>query len=392
MGGLTRLGSAALVAALAGSASAAVMGASASAATLSTEPFGTTADGKAVSLTTMTSAKGLVVKFMSYGGVVTQIMAPDRDGKLADVVLGFATLKEYETKSAEGGLYFGALVGRYANRIAKGRFSLDGQDYTLAINNPPNTLHGGLKGFDKQVWDVQPGATSGQSVSATLSLVSPDGDQGYPGTLRLTVTYTLDDDNAFTIRYQATTDKDTVLNLTNHSYFNLAGAGSEGGVFRQVLTVNADQYTPTDATSIPLGHSAPVEGTPFDFRQPTAIGARLRADDQQLIWAQGYDHNWVLNKQGDATQPQLAAHAFDPASGRTLDCLTTEPGVQIYTGNFLKGIYAGVGGVYRQTDAFTLETQHFPDSPNQPSFPTTELKPGQAFDSTTVFRFGVGDR
>jgi aldose 1-epimerase len=371
------------------SLSAVLAAAPATAATLSTAPFGTTADGKPVSLTTMTSGHGVTVKFISYGGIITQIMTPDRHGHPADIVLGFPTLHDYETKSAEGGLYFGALIGRYANRIAKGRFSLDGHDYTLATNNGPNALHGGIKGFDKQVWDVQPGATSGRSVDATLSLTSPDGDQGYPGTLKVTVTYSLSDDNAFTVRYKATTDKDTVVNLTNHSYFNLAGAGSANGVFQQVLMVNADQYTPTDRTSIPLGRNAEVQSTPFDFRTATTIGARLRSDNEQLIYAQGYDHNWVLNKDGDPAVPQLAARAYDPASGRTLECLTTEPGVQIYTANFLTGVYAGIGGVYRQTDAFTLETQHFPNSPNEPNFPATELKPSQTFDSTTIFRFGV---
>jgi aldose 1-epimerase len=359
---------------------------------LSTAPFGATTDGKPVTLTTMTSSHGVTVKFMSYGGIITEILAPDRNGRQADIVLGFATLREYETKSAEGGLYFGALIGRYANRIAGGRFSLDGHEYKLAINNPPNALHGGLKGFDKQVWTMEPLTTSGNSVSAVLRLTSPDGDQGYPGTLRVAVTYTLADDNTFRIHYQATTNKDTVLNLTNHSYFNLAGAGSPNGVYGQILTVNADQYTPTDKTSIPLGQNAPVGDTPFDFRQPTPIGARIRADDQQLLWAQGYDHNWVLNKPGDAATPQMAARAYDPASGRTLECLTTEPGVQIYTSNFLKGAYAGHGGIYRQTDAFTLETQHFPDSPNHPAFPTTELRPGQQFDSTTIFRFGTAGK
>ena len=374
---------------LAGAVFLALAAIPAAAATLSTAPFGTTSDGKAVSLTTMTSAHGVTVKFMSYGGTITEIVTPDRQGHPANIELGFSSLRDYESKGAEGGFYFGALVGRYANRIAKGHFSLYGQDYTLAINNPPNSLHGGLKGFDKQVWEVQPGAKSGRAVSAVLHLVSPDGDQGFPGKLDVSVTYTLSDDNAFTIQYKATTDKDTVLNLTNHAYFNLAGAGSANGVFQQMLMVNADQYTPTDKTSIPLGQNVSVAGTPFDFRKPTAIGARLRSDDEQLIWAQGYDHNWVLNKQGNAAMPQLAARAYDPATGRTLDCLTTEPGVQIYTANFLKGVYAGSGGVYRQTDAFTLETQHFPDSPNQPNFPTTELKPGQTFNSTTVFRFGV---
>lgn len=368
---------------------AAIAATPAVAATMSTAPFGTTTDGKPVSLVTMTSGHGVTVKFMSYGGTITEVITPDRQGHPANITLGFSSLREYETKGVEGGMYFGALIGRYANRIAKGHFSLGGQDYTLATNNPPNSLHGGTKGFDKQVWDLQPGPASGRAVSAVLHLISPDGDEGFPGKLDVSVTYTLSDDNAFSIQYRATTDKDTVVNLTNHAYFNLAGAGSANGVFQQMLTVNADQYTPTDKTSIPLGHNAPVQGTPFDFRKPTAIGAHLRANDEQLIWAQGYDHNWVLNKQGNAGTPQFAARAYDPASGRTLDCLTTEPGVQIYTSNFLKGIYAGNGGVYRQTDAFTLETQHFPDSPNQPSFPTTELKPGQTFNSTTVFRFGV---
>jgi aldose 1-epimerase len=358
------------------------------AATLTTAAFGTTDDGKPVSLTTMTAKSGVTVKIMSYGGIINQILVPDRKGHSDDVVLGFQTLKEYETKSATGGLYFGALVGRYANRIAKGHFSLDGHDYTLAINNPPNALHGGLKGFDKQVWDVKDGATSGKSVSATLTLTSPDGDQGYPGTLKVAVTYSLSDDGSLGLHYVATTDKDTVLNLTNHSYFNLRGAGSHDGVYDQVMTVNADQYTPTDANSIPLGENAPVAGTPFDFRHPTPIGAHIRDDNTQLIQAQGYDHNWVLNAAHGGSL-DVAARLFDPTSGRTLTVLTTEPGVQIYTSNFIKGIYAGIGGIYRQTDGVTFETQHFPDSPNHPNFPTTELKPGQTFDSTTVFKFAV---
>ena len=358
------------------------------AATLTTTAFGTTKAGQPVTLTTMTAADGVAVSFMSYGGIITRIDAPDRNGRLADVVLGFPTLQGYETDSAAGGLYFGAVVGRYANRIARGHFTLDGQTYTLAINNPPNSLHGGLDGFDKRVWSVEPGPTSGRVVSATLRLTSPDGDQGYPGEMKVAVTYSLSDNGALTLRYQATTNKDTVLNLTNHSYFNLNGAGSHDGVFDQVLTVNADRYTPTDATSIPLGHNDPVAGTSFDFRQPTPIGAHIRDDDVQLIQAQGYDHNWVLNGAGGPT-PSFAARLSDPSNGRTLDVLTTQPGVQIYTANFLKGIYSGTGGVYRQTDGVTFETQHFPDSPNQPGFPTTELKPGQTYDQTTIFEFGV---
>ena len=338
-------------------------------ATLSTAPFGTTAGGRPVSLTTMTSGRGLTVKFMSYGGIITQILAPDRHGQVADVVLGFPTLHDYETKSAQGGLYFGALVGRYANRIAKGRFTLDGHDYTLAINNPPNSLHGGSVGFDKKVWEVQPTATSGSSVSATLRLTSPDGEEGYPGTLAVTVTYTLRDDNSFTIHYGATTDKDTVINLTNHSYFNLAGVGAQDGVFPQVLMINADNYLPTDSTAIPLGQTAPVANTPFDFRQPTPIGARIRDSDQQLLWAHGYDHNWVLTKQGDAHTPQLAARAYDSASGRTLECLTTEPGVQLYTANFLVGAYAGNGGIFPPERRLRAGNAAFPRQPKPAGFP-----------------------
>ena len=362
------------------------------AATLTTAPFGTSTDGKPVTLTTMTAADGVSVKFMSYGGIITEILAPDRYGHTADVVLGFPTLKDYETKSAAGGLYFGALVGRYANRIAKGRFTLDGTTYQLAINNPPNALHGGLKGFDKRVWQVTPGATSGRVVSAILRLTSADGDQGFPGEMKVVVAYGLSDDGSLTIHYRATTNKDTVLNLTNHSYFNLNGVGSRDGVYDQVMTINADRYTPTDATAIPLGQNVPVAGTPFDFRQPTAIGTHIRDDDIQLIQAHGYDHNWVINTgNGPGTGPgaTVAARLFDPNSGRELTVLTTQPGVQVYTANFLKGEYAGNGGIYRQTDGVTFETQHFPDSPNQPSFPTTELKPGQTFDQTTIFRFGV---
>jgi aldose 1-epimerase len=364
-------------------------GSTGNAATLATAPFGDTADGKPVSITTMTSASGVVVKFLSYGGIITEIAAPDRDGHLANIVLGFPTLREYETKSAQGGLYFGALVGRYANRIARGRFNLDGRECTLAVNNPPNALHGGTKGFDKQVWTVEPAVTSGGSISAALSYTSPDGEEGFPGTLHVVVTYTLANDNSLTIHYRATTDKDTVINLTNHTYFNLAGVGARDGILSQLLMIDADGYTPTDATSIPLGNIASVANTPFDFREATPIGARIREPDQQLIWARGYDHNWILNKRGDAARPQLAARACDPVSGRTLECLTTEPGVQVYTSNFLNGAYAGNGGIYRQSDAFTLETQHFPDSPNRPEFPSTELKPGQTFDSSTIFRFNV---
>ncbi len=375
---------AAVPAALAGLA----LASGAAAATLSSAPFGTH-DGQPVTLYTMQSGHGVTVKFMSYGGIITAIEAPDRHGRQADIVLGFPTLEGYETISARDGLYFGALIGRYANRIAKGHFTLDGRDISVPVNNGPNSLHGGIVGFDKKVWTVTPGPVSGSEVGATLALTSPDGDQGYPGTLKVTVTYTLSASNALTIRYRATTDKDTVLNLTNHSYFNLAGVGSPDGVFNQVLTVDADRYVPTDSTAIPLGPQAAVAGTPFDFRNPTPIGARIRAPDQQLLWAHGYDHNWVLNKTGDPSRPQFAARLVDPGTGRVLECDTTQPGVQVYTGNFLDGSDAGTGGIYRQTDGVTFETQHFPDSPNHPDFPTTELKPGQVFDQTTIFRFST---
>ena len=358
------------------------------AATLTSAPFGRH-DGQPVTLYTMTSGRGVTVSFMSYGGIITAIDAPDRHGKTADIVLGFPDLQGYETVSARDGLYFGALIGRYANRIARGHFTLDGHDHALPVNNGPNSLHGGLVGFDKRIWTVTTGPTSGPAVSAQLTLTSADGDQGYPGTLMVTVTYTLSSNNAFTIRYRATTDRPTVLNLTNHSYFNLAGVGAPNGVFDQMMTIDADHYTPTDATAIPLGAQAKVAGTPFDFRHPTAIGAHIRVPDQQLLWAHGYDHNWVLNKTGDVSHPQFAARLHDPSSGRTLDVETTQPGVQVYTGNFLNGTDAGTGGIYRQTDGVTFETQHYPDSPNHPDYPTTELQPGQTFDETTVFRFSV---
>ena len=359
------------------------------AASLSSAPFGRLADGRAVTRYIMRADSGVRVSFLSYGGIVTDVLAPDRQGRPAHIVLGFPTLREYESKSAEGELYFGALLGRYANWIARGRFRLDGRAYQLTLSDPPNTIHGGKKGFDKRLWDVRPVTASGPRVGARLTYTSPDGEEGYPGTLKVGVTYSLSDDGAFTIHYEAVTDKATILNLTNHMNFDLAGAGSPGGVLRQVLRVDADRYLPLDGSQIPLGPLASVAGTPFDFRTPTAIGARIHARNAQIAIADGYDQCWVLNKSGDPAQPQLAVRAFDPGSGRTLECLTTEPGVQIYTASFFDGSYAGIGGRYRRYSAFTLETQHFPDSPNHAGFPTTVLRPGQKFESTTIFRFGV---
>lgn len=355
------------------------------AATLDRAAFGTTEDGKPVDLYTMANDRGMRVRFLSYGGVIASIEAPDRTGRLDDVVLGFRTLREYETKSAT--IYFGAIIGRYANRIANGRFTLDGRQYQLATNDKPNSLHGGRKGFDKQVWTVTPEATT-DGVAAVLTFTSPDGEENYPGTLKMRVTYTLSNDNRFRIDYQASTDKATVVNFTNHSYFNLAGNGS-GSVEGQSLLVNADRYTPVNASMIPTGELAPVAGTPLDFRQMTPIGARLRSGFQQMVFAHGYDHNFVLNKPAADTLT-FAARAYDPRSGRVLDCFTTQPGIQIYSGNFLDGSVTGSAGTaYRQSEGFTLETQHFPDSPNQPNFPSTVLQPGHEFHSSTIFRFAT---
>jgi aldose 1-epimerase len=360
-----------------------VMGGTANAATLDHAPYGTTQGGQAVDIYTMTNDHGVRVRFLSYGGVITEIDVPDRTGRLDDVVLGLRTLHEYETLSA----HFGAITGRYANRIGGAQFTLDGHTYHLIANNNGNTLHGGPDALDKKVWDVA--TTHVQNgVAATLSYVSKDGEENFPGTLTTHVTYTLTNDNALRIDYVATTDKDTVVNFTNHSYFNLAGNGS-GSVADQMLLVNADRYTPTGPDQIPTGAIAPVEGTPFDFRQMMPIGARLHSAFQQMVYAHGYDHNFVLNQRPGGGMT-FAARAYDPRTGRVLDCFTTEPGLQVYTSNFLNGSLVGSSGTtYRQTEAFTLETQHFPDSPNKPNFPSTELKPGQEFHSTTIFRFAT---
>ena len=352
--------------------------------TITRQPFGAV-DGHAVDLYTLTNAHGMVVTIMTYGGIIQTITVPDRAGALANVALGFATVDEY----VENSPYCGAIIGRFGNRIANGTFTLDGTTYHLPVNNSTNSLHGGTTGFDKQIWHATelPGTTS---AGLELTYTSPDGSNGYPGTMPVTVTYTLTDDDAIHIHYQATTDAPTVVNLTNHTYFNLAGEGTDT-VYSQVLRLNADHYMPTDAAQIPTGPIAPVAGTPFDFTQPTAIGARIRAGDPQILLAQGYDHNWILNRPSPTdTSLLLAGSAYDPQSGRTLDVYTTEPGVQVYTSNFLTGTFAGISGrVYRQGDAFTMETQHYPDAPNHPDFPSTVLRPGQVYDSTTIFKFST---
>jgi aldose 1-epimerase len=349
------------------------------------ESFGEVADGP-VEKYTLSNNNGMSVSILTYGAIIQSLKVPDRNGYAADVVLGFDNIQDYVDKSP----YFGAVVGRYANRIAKGSFDLDGQTYTLAINNDPNSLHGGTKGFDKHLWTAEE-VTGSDGSALKLSRVSPDGEEGYPGTLTVSVTYTLTANNELRIDYEATTDKLTVLNLSNHSYFNLAGEGT-GNVFDQTLQLNASNFTPVDTTLIPTGEIAPVAGTPFDFKTAKPIGQEIRdgASDQILI-AHGFDHNFVLDRSApDDTSMIVAAVAADPASGRVLTVSTDQPGVQFYSGNFLDGSFAGKSGsVYRQGDAFCLETQHFPDSPNQPNFPSTELAPGDTFQSTTIFAFST---
>jgi aldose 1-epimerase len=350
------------------------------AAGITSQPFGKTADGRAVTLFVLTNVNGLRVRAITYGGIITSLEVPDRAGAMADVVLGFDRLDGYLTDHP----YFGAVVGRYANRIAGGRFTLDGRTYALATNNGPNHLHGGRRGFDKFVWDAAP-APSGAAV--TFSRTSPDGEEGYPGTLEARVGYTLTDSNELIVEYHATTDKPTPVNLTQHTYFNLAGdAGRD--VLGHELTIHADRFTPVDATLIPTGEIADVQGTPFDFRRPTAIGARIDAPHEQIVRGKGYDHNFVLNRTRDGLEP--AARVVEPKSGRTLSVSTTQPGLQFYTGNFLDGSITGKRGrTYAQRTGFCLETQHFPDSPNQPSFPSAILRPGQPYSTKTVFTFGV---
>ncbi len=342
--------------------------------------FGKTQDGKAVTVFTLTNAHGMRVRAMTYGAIIVSIEAPDRSGRMGDVTLGFDTLDGYLKDPP----YFGAIVGRYGNRIAKGQFTLDGTTYKLATNNGPNHLHGGNKGFDKVVWDGMPLETG---VGVVFTRTSPDGEEGYPGNLKARVTYTLTDKNELIVGYHATTDKATPVNLTQHSYFNLSGEGS-GDILGHELTIDADRYTPVDANLIPTGELAAVQGTPFDFRKAAAIGARISQDNEQLKNGKGYDHNWVLNRPG--TGLRHVARVADPKSGRTLDVATTEPGLQFYSGNFLDGTIRGKHGhVYNFRGGLCLETQHFPDSPNHPNFPSTILRPGQTYTSQTVFTFGA---
>lgn len=347
--------------------------------------FGALPDGRHVELLSLSNAHGVSLRVMTLGASVQSLMVPDRDGKSADVVLGYANLSGYLTEPQ----YFGATVGRFANRIAGGHFELDGHAYQLAKNDGPNSLHGGLNGFDKVLWSVTT-AKAGPTARVTLRLVSPDGDEGYPGKLTVTATYALSENNEVSVEYRATTDKVTIVNLSNHSYFNLAGEGSPQGVMNHLLMVNATEFTPVDATLIPTGEFRQVAGTPFDFRTPKPIGRDIRDDrEQQLLHGRGYDHNWVISHAA-VKEPRLVARVEDPSSGRVLEVLSDQPGLQFYSGNFLDGTTVGKSGrIYRQGDAFVLEPQQFPDTPNRPAFGSARLAPGAVYHNRIIYRFST---
>jgi len=346
------------------------------------EPFGETKEGTPVDLYTLKNAGGVEAKIATYGGTVVSLYVPDRQGRMGDVVQGFVTLEEYIEKSP----YFGCLIGRYGNRIAEGKFTLEGETYTLACNDGSNNLHGGMKGFDKVVWDAE-ALESDAGPSLELKYLSRDGEEGFPGNLSVTARYTLTADNGLRLDFSATTDKPTVVNLTHHSYFNLAG---EDDVLNHEVMIASDKFTPVDANLIPTGELRPVQGTPFDFTTAKAIGAGIGQDNEQLKFGGGYDHNWVLNKpEGELG---IAARVFDPASGRVMEVLTTEPAMQFYTGNFLDGTLVGKGGqTYMHRSALCMEPQHYPDSPNQPDFPSVVLRPGEEYRNTIIYRFSVAE-
>jgi aldose 1-epimerase len=338
-------------------------------------------NGTSVEVYTMRNRQGMEARITNYGGVVTSLMAPDRAGQFADVVLGYDNLEGYLKDSP----YFGALVGRYGNRIAHGRFKLNGVEYQLATNNGPNALHGGSKGFDKVIWKVVKAEVTAQGPQLALTYLSRDGEEGYPGSVNVTAVYTLTEDNALRLDYTATTDKDTVVNLTQHSYFNLRG---KGDVLGHLVQINAEKFTPVDKSLIPTGELRAVAGTPFDFRTPTAIGARINASDEQLKSGKGYDHNWVIDNPSGKIKVQ--ATVYEPETGRVLEVLSAEPGLQFYGGNFLDGSITGKGGrVYAFRSGFCMEPQHFPDSPNHPEFPSVVLKPGQTYRNTIMYRFST---
>ena len=347
---------------------------------ISQQPFGATREGTPVTLFTLRNANGVEARICNYGGIVVSLKVPDRNGQLGDVVLGYDRLEDYLKESP----YFGCLIGRYGNRIARGKFTLNGHTYTLATNNGPNHLHGGIKGFDKVVWEPKVLATP-EGPALELRYLSKDGEEGYPGNLSVVAVYTLTSDNGLKLEYTATTDKDTVVNLTQHSYFNVAG---KGDILGHIVMINADRYTPVDSTLIPTGDLPPVEGTPFDFRKPTTIGARIGQDNQQLKFGNGYDHNWVISK--PMGKFGLQARVTEPTTGRVLEVFSTEPGLQFYSGNFLDGTLTGKGGwVYQFRNGFCMEPQHYPDSPNHPNFPSVVLKPGQVYKHTMMYRFSA---
>jgi aldose 1-epimerase len=351
-------------------------------AQINPEAFRRTIDGSQVELYTLKNKNGLEATITNYGGIVVSLTVPDKNGKLGDVVLGYDTLNDYIGNTP----YFGSLIGRYGNRIAKGKFTISGVDYQLAQNNAENTLHGGRKGFDKVVWKAEKLDTP-EGPALKLTYTSKDGEENYPGALRCEVIYTLTNDNELKIQYSAETDKPTFVNLTHHSYFNLKDAGASD-ILGHELMIKSDKFTPVDKGLIPTGELRPVAGTPFDFNKPTAIGARVESDDEQMKFGKGYDHNWVLNRTGNDLE--LVASLYEPTTGRFMEVLTTEPGLQFYCGNFLDGTNKGKGGtVYQHRTGLCLETQHFPDSPNQPDFPTTQLQPGEKYTQTTVYRFST---
>jgi len=346
------------------------------------EDFGKTEDGKAVSLFTLTNSNGCEIKITNYGGIIVALTVPDRQGNLADVVLGYDKLEDYIKDNP----FFGTLVGRYGNRIGAGKFTLNGQKYVLAKNDGPNHLHGGIKGFDKVVWNVSEESCS-NGLALGLKYLSRDGEEGYPGNLTVKVVYTWTNTNELIVNYSATTDKTTIVNLTQHSYFNLLGNVSQDILNHQMM-INADKFTPVDTNLIPTGEIRPVKGTPLDFTEPTPIGGRIDHDEPQIQIGGGYDHNWVLKSQDGSVA--LAARVYEPTTGRVMEVLTTEPGIQFYTGNFLDGSHIGKGDIaYQKRFGFCLETQHFPDSPNKPEFPTTVLNPGETYLQTTIYGFSV---
>lgn len=354
------------------------------AADSSRAPFGTLSDGQSVEAITLSNHHGMQARIITYGASIQSVLVPDRHEQLADVALGYPTLDLYEKQPQ----YFGATVGRVANRIAKGRFTLAGKSYQVPLNNGPNALHGGPKGWDKVNWKVVE-VKDGPSASVTLRYVSPDGEMGFPGTVTVTATYALDENDSLSVDYKATTDKATVVNLSNHSYWNLGGEGS-GSVMDHLLTIPADTYTPVDSTLIPTGEFRPVQGNVFDFRKPTAIGERVRdASDPQIVYGRGYDHNWVVGREL-SREPRLLARVEDPRSGRVMHVLSNQPGIQFYSGNFLDGTTSGKAGrIYREGDAFVLEPQMFPDTLNRPEFGSVRLDPGQTYHNIIVFRFST---